>query len=214
MTMNKKIFLIVINILIMAVSIVFYFNNVKIVEKFVKKKVYVPQEKIIIETVNILEDSNLMQEYIIWENYKVYPKLAEEIVEMAYKYSGDYNVDALTLLFMMQVGSDFQYNAVSSSGAIGLMQINPKVWLSDENKNSLKHIGINKQKELYDPEKNIKAGAYILSIYLSQCNGEYACALKKYFDGNYKVYVDRIKYTAGNYYFFIKNKKVVDRDTN
>ena len=71
--------------------------------------------------------------------------------------------------------SDFQSNKVSENGRIGLFQIHPDMlgWLNGITKENLEP-GL-----LYDPETNIRCGAYILS-YLYTENGAWLPALAAY----------------------------------
>lgn len=159
------------------------------------------------EVEETIDESVYLSEFIKYRNYKIYDKLVDLIIESTLKYGDEYNVPYKLLIFVMDVESDFRPDVVSKAGAIGLMQIMPKVWLDKDNKNKLQNIGITKAKQLYDPELNIKAGSYILSLYIKQCNNDYSCALKKYFGGNYKSYYNKVVYSAGEYFFF-KNKKM------
>ena len=71
--------------------------------------------------------------------------------------------------------SGFQSNKVSDNGRIGLFQIHPDMleWLNGITKENL-GPGL-----LYDPETNIRCGAYILS-YLYTENGAWIPALAAY----------------------------------
>jgi len=161
---------------------------------------------------NNQELKSLLVKYIMTKNSKMFKSMANIIVENTFKYADKYNINPLTLIFVMDVESDFDVFAISRTGAIGLCQINPNVWLySKDNKYGLKTIGINTKRELYDPQQNIKAGAYILSFYLKQCmksDNPYKCALKKYFGGNYNSYFNKIKMASGDWYFFYENNKL------
>lgn len=85
-----------------------------------------------------------------------YPRNYSEYVE---KYSGEYGVPEHIVYAVIKVESNFQSNAVSSAGAIGLMQITPDTfdWIM-----MLLREDIDKGL-LYDPETNIKYGTYLLS---------------------------------------------------
>jgi len=159
------------------------------------------------ESEESIDESVYLSEFIKYRNYKVDDKLVELIINATIQYGKEYDVPYKLLIFVMDVESDFRPDVVSKAGAIGLMQIMPKVWLDKDNKNKLQNIGITKTKQLYDPELNIKAGSYILSLYIKQCNNDYSCALKKYFGGSYKSYYNKVVYSAGEYFFF-KNKKM------
>lgn len=67
----------------------------------------------------------------------------------------DFNIPVSVLSALVFVESSCRPNIVSTKGAIGLAQINPRVW----------HYSPN---ELRDPEINLRAGASILVYYVHQ----------------------------------------------
>ncbi len=88
---------------------------------------------------------------------KTHPRLYMEYVE---KYSEEYSVPKSVILSVIKCESDFKSNAVSSAGAVGLMQMMPDTftWLSSDKLKENHAVGM-----LYDPETNIKYGTYYLS---------------------------------------------------
>lgn len=86
----------------------------------------------------------------------LYPIEYSEYVE---RYSTLYGVPVHIIYGIIKVESDFQSNAVSSAGAVGLMQITPDTfdWLCTLQKETLD------EGMLYDPETNIRYGVYYLS---------------------------------------------------
>lgn len=73
-------------------------------------------------------------------------------------YSNAADVDPVLILSMMYVESRFQKNAVSRSGACGLMQLIPK-WNKEEiNGKRVKYSC----KEIMEPERNIRLGVAAL----------------------------------------------------
>ena len=82
------------------------------------------------------------------------------------KYSREYGVPEYIIYAVIKTESGFDSSAVSSDGAIGLMQIMPSTfeWLTDINDDDYQ------KGMLYDPETNIKYGTY----YLSYLYGIYA----------------------------------------
>lgn len=93
-------------------------------------------------------------------NHKVFPKLSEIIADGVVEYSEKYNVNPDIVISLMAVESNFNYSIVSNKNAIGLMQVVYKYWKDDP---GFKEI-IRKEHELFDPELNIQAGCYILSV--------------------------------------------------
>lgn len=87
----------------------------------------------------------------------LHPIEYEEYVE---KYASEYNIPEYIIFAVINVESEFNPEAVSTAGAMGLMQMMPDtfVWLS-----SAEHLGENLSvTALYDPEVSIRYGAYYL----------------------------------------------------
>ena len=78
------------------------------------------------------------------------------------KYAREYSVDEALIYAVIKTESDFNPKAVSSAGAMGLMQIVPGTfkWLYEKNGESYKN------EELFDPEINIKYGVFYLRFLL------------------------------------------------
>jgi len=85
-----------------------------------------------------------------------HPREYEEYVT---KYAGEYGVPEYILYALIKNESDFVSNLVSADGEIGLTQLSPTTfsWLLTLTKETMEP-GI-----LYDPETNIRYGAYMLS---------------------------------------------------
>ncbi len=92
---------------------------------------------------------------------KTHPRTYSEYVE---KYSALYGVPEEIIFATIKTESGFVSNAVSSAGAIGLMQMMPETfkWLCEKNGESLE------EGMLYDPETNIRYGTYYLSYLYSE----------------------------------------------
>lgn len=105
-----------------------------------------------------------------------YPIKYEEYV---YKYSNEYNIDAMLTYAIIKAESNFEEKCVSRSGAIGLMQV-----MEDTAKEQTEKMNIQYTDELlYNPEDNIKIGLSYFSY------------LYKYFSDNYILAA--IAYNAG-----------------
>ena len=107
---------------------------------------------------------------------KVYPKKYSEYV---YKYSEEYEVDPLLIFAIIKAESNFNPNVVSSSKAIGLMQ--------------LMDATAEKESSLYDPELNIKLGTKYFSDLLKEYKQNTLLALTSYNagKGNVKRWIEQ-----------------------
>ena len=104
----------------------------------------------------------------------VYPKKYEADVK---KYARMYDIDEELIFSVIKAESNFNKNAVSKKGAVGLMQImgDTALWVSER-------IGISDYSEenLTLPDKNIEIGAYYLSYLLDLYDDDVKCALAAY----------------------------------
>lgn len=82
--------------------------------------------------------------------------------------SEKYGVPVDLLKAVAKVESDFKPTVVSSSGAVGIMQLMPA---------TARSMGV---EDSYDPQQNIYGGAKLLSILLEQFDGDVDCALAGY----------------------------------
>ncbi len=90
---------------------------------------------------------------------KIYPlKYEDEIV----KYCDYYDLDKYLVFAIVKVESDFNEKAVSSKGAMGLMQITPKTGEYIAKLNGARHY------DLLDGETNISFGCYYVSYLLNR----------------------------------------------
>jgi soluble lytic murein transglycosylase-like protein len=142
--------------------------------------------------------------YIQHKNNKVYPSLAEDIARAVVSSAGKYKLPKEVLLALIEVESTFNYCAESSAGAIGLMQIYPKIWLKEGAKeNLITQNVISNKKDLYDPTKNIAAGAFILSHYYKQTKSLKG-ALTKYFGGTQNSHYQKVCQRVGEFFVYSK----------
>lgn len=89
--------------------------------------------------------------------HRAYPTTYKEYVET---YSEEYNVPPELIFAVIKAESKFKKNALSDSGAIGLMQIMPETfsWLQTHIANETLD-----EEKLKDPKVNIEYGTYFLS---------------------------------------------------
>lgn len=88
---------------------------------------------------------------------KTYPQKYAESVE---KYAAEYDVPESVVYAVIKTESGFTPDAVSSKGAIGLMQITPDTfdWLCSKTGDEANAL------LLYEPDTNIRYGTYFLSL--------------------------------------------------
>lgn len=93
---------------------------------------------------------------------KIYPIEYRELVEQA---AAENNLDQALVYAMIKAESDFNPNARSHAGAVGLMQITPPTfeWLQTK----LKSDTVLTEDDLLVPETNIRYGCHFLSILLN-----------------------------------------------
>ncbi len=123
----------------------------------------------------------------------VYP---EDYKDLVLKYSEEYSVPHDLVFAVIKTESDFESDAVSSAGAIGLMQMLPEThaWLASK----LDEPAYDSM--LYNPEVNIKYGTYYLQ-YLYSRFGTWEKALIAYNwgEGNLSRYLEDNEYNEGDY---------------
>lgn len=103
--------------------------------------------------------------------YKPNPKLGKwstKYDSLITKYAQKYNVDAKLVKALMKRESEFNPNAKSGAGAIGLMQLMPA---------TAREMGA---KDPYNPEQNIEAGVKYLKKMLDRYNGNKELAIAAY----------------------------------
>ena len=94
-------------------------------------------------------------------NFVMFPKKYKAFIE---KYSACYNLDAAIVYAIANVESDFDEKAVSSAGAMGVMQLMPATagWIAGELGEEYNETG------LFDVETNIKYGCFYLRYLLDK----------------------------------------------
>lgn len=104
---------------------------------------------------------------------KVYPQKYSEYV---YKYSIDNDVDPLLVFAIIKAESNFDEQVVSSSGAVGLMQLMENTAMEQSKKLNKEY----KYNDLYNPQINIELGVAYLSELLEKYEGNYYLAATAY----------------------------------
>lgn len=109
-------------------------------------------------------------------NFDSYLNTAATTMDDIFQKAADtYGVSVNLLKAMAKQESNFNANATSSSGAMGVMQLMPATAAS---------LGVT---DAYDPEQNIMGGAKYISQLLSKYNGDVSLALAAYNAGSGNV---------------------------
>ncbi|MGC3974021.1 MAG: lytic transglycosylase domain-containing protein [Nitrospira sp.] len=101
--------------------------------------------------------------------------VAEPIASLIATYAEQYALDPALLQAIIKVESNFNSDAVSSKGAIGLMQLMPLTAAAF-------HV-----LDPFDPKDNIRAGAALLRGLLDRFGGDLSLALAAYHLGEARV---------------------------
>lgn len=109
-------------------------------------------------------------------NFDSYLNTTDSSLASIFQKAADtYNVPVSLLTAMAKQESEFQANATSKSGAMGIMQLMPA---------TASYLGCSNP---YDPEENIMAGAKYISQLLNKYNGDTSLALAAYNAGSGNV---------------------------
>ena len=110
---------------------------------------------------------------------KTNPKLSDNEIHNYVKWIVEYapknGLDPFLIVGVISTESFWNARLVSSANCVGLMQVNYKVW-----KKELNQLGITSVDDLYNPEKNIQAGCFILGFYMAKFKGDTIKALQGY----------------------------------
>lgn len=105
---------------------------------------------------------------------KVAPHISEDerfsILRMVHKEATNFGLDPMLVLALINIESDFDHYAISSAGALGLMQVMP-FW-----KHEIGHPDDN----LHEISTNLRYGCAILSLYLEKEKKDTTLALARY----------------------------------
>ncbi len=137
-------------------------------------------------------NADVFQKYVGRTSQRMYPRLCREIVDSAIRYSAKYDLSPILVLAVVEAESQFYTFALSKQKAGGLMQIN-----SEANQEVLLQEGIFKGPEdLFDPDRNIEAGCFLLRRYINECS-DLNKALDKYLGANSVSYKAEIHSVMG-----------------
>ena len=137
-----------------------------------------------IVTENITPEEAEIFLFILKLSDSITPTDARKLAKIIIEECDNYDLDPFLILAVIQVESEFTPKAVSSKGAIGLMQVMPRT-----GEYVAKDLGISYsgRKSLYDPFVNIKLGIHYLSYLEDRFNTmENALAAYNYGPGNFE----------------------------
>ena len=122
--------------------------------------------------------------------------LITQIINAINQESKKFNIPKDVLVGLIAQESGFDHTAISNKKAMGLSQINSKIWLQE-----LKNEGIvANKKALLHPAKSIKAGCYVLRKYLDEADRKGVSHRMKFALGKYNG--DK----SGEYYQMVMEK--------
>lgn len=104
-----------------------------------------------------------------------FPRASDSITSLIARSAAQYGLDPALLQAVIKVESNFNSEAVSSKGAIGLMQLMPLTAAA-------LHV-----LDPFDPKDNIHAGAALLRRLLNRFDGDLSLALAAYHVGETRV---------------------------
>jgi soluble lytic murein transglycosylase-like protein len=164
-------------------------------------------------TESLEADEDLFTRFIMDNNRKIFTALAIHISKSIMVVSKEYNIPPVYLLALAYVESTFRYDAVSEADCVGLLQINPAVWLNNtDNEADLSAAGIAFAiSDLYDPETNLRAGAHIFSHYYNQAKEAKSSdplkyALTKYLGGDKNNHYAKFIAAVGKFVIYKETK--------
>lgn len=99
-----------------------------------------------------------------------------EYTEYVDKYSEEYQVDKVLVYSIINTESHFDADAVSSAGAIGLMQLMPDTFTWLQSYSGTADDDLMDSSALYDPETNIKYGVMFLDYLIDTYDSRNAVA--------------------------------------
>lgn len=140
-----------------------------------------------------------MTDYIKARYSKVPQELAELIANVTNEKCKEHDVPFATIVGVMEVESQFNPFAVSNVGALGLLQVMPKIWSEP--------LGLKKPSDLHDITTGIDSGIRVYKHYLDQENGNIKRALNLYNGSNAETggYADKIFESIGRFTTFRNN---------
>ncbi len=147
--------------------------------------------------------AGFLLDFTIAEIERAIYKKPEEYTQLVEKYSDEYGISEELIYAVIKTESDFDSAAVSSKGAVGLMQIMPTTfeWITEDLLREDLELGM-----LFDPETNIKYGTYYLSRLYNRF-GDWDTAIAAYNggEGNVSDWLKDSKYSDDGVKLIIDN---------
>ena len=124
---------------------------------------------VIIISLTLYKALNIEEKILIY----LYPVKYEEYV---YRYSEELDIDPMLTFAIIKTESNFRQDAVSGSGAIGLMQIMEKTAKEQAQKLNIEYS----DETLYNPEMNLRIGLNYFNTLLDYYEQNYILAFTAY----------------------------------
>lgn len=99
----------------------------------------------------------------------------DDLRRIVSRVAEEYNIDEELIRALIQIESSWRHDAVSSRGAMGLMQLMPR---------TAEMLGV---EDAFDPEQNIRGGVRYLARLTDKYNGDIELALAAYNAGASRV---------------------------
>lgn len=109
----------------------------------------------------------------VYVAYRLFPLKNIDVTE---KYCNEYDVDIYAALSLIKAESNFNPEAVSHAGAYGIMQLTEDTFFYCAENLQMK---VDKY-DIFDVDKNIRAGIWYFSTLLKKYSGNISCAAAAY----------------------------------
>lgn len=168
-----------------------------------------------VKSVNSISDDNdiskdVLVNWALKESRNISRRLLTEIVDEAFKTKY-----GLLILAIAKNETNFDISANSKAGAVGLMQIMPKIWTEELITSGI----IAEERDLYDPILSIRSAEYILDKFITKHNSMDK-VLNAYVGGS-DEYVNKVQTTLGELYIktwsvkkSLEKENVKNKDVN
>ncbi len=146
-------------------------------------------------------ETTALADYIIRQNGKISPVIAERQAGAFIRYSRIYDIPLDLAVAVANTESHFKPEALSSHGSAGVMQVTWKI-----HERLLISNGFESRDDLFDPVLGIKAGCLVISHYMKMHKSP-KTALGRYYGGSAEVYWSRISKNLKRYQDYERTRR-------